>query len=551
MKLIDQHVKKIMEECKIRARDAGLEFDDQTLEFVVSNQDLLELSPKIMIPTLYDFWMHDVEVIKDKGRYSVYPHNPYETVINTRPAISFYNDNNPDWLNIMIFYHVLGHIDFFQNNRFFEETWNDDFLGKALSDKRRINAIREEMGENKRHVDYVIEFTRGLDNLVNFYDQLKTEVKSVSEESEITYFFNVFERENDYSSSDHLRMLDYYDKMVDEHGIENGEKLFMDEIKKKYPEFSSNYKKYKEDKKDKNRDLIQFLMDESHVINKPENLWMKDIMSIVRNTSIYFQPQIRTKIINEGWASLIHQYLFEQDERIDSHEIDYAVVNSKVLSNPKIGMNPYAIGCKLLNHIYDMGEKGKMNNFAYQSILDINDRKEYDMQTKNGWRTLFDIRENFNDFMLINFLNENDFQDFVTKNKLFVAGRKLNQRERKWEYYIKSKNGEDYRQMLIESLYHPPNIEFNIQSDGSLYLHHKFEGKELYKQYIENVLIGLEYLWGNPILLETTEFNINDQESIIKWYMGMTDDIKYEKEHVLYLCKDRKIEKMLVENGDD
>jgi len=119
MDLINQHTKQIMEGCKARAKEAGLRFHDETLEYVVTNRDLLELSPKLMIPTLYDYWVHDVEVLKEKGRYELYPANPYETVINTRPAVSFYNDNNPDWLNVMIFYHVIAHIDFFQNNLFF------------------------------------------------------------------------------------------------------------------------------------------------------------------------------------------------------------------------------------------------------------------------------------------------------------------------------------------------------------------------------------------------------------------------------------------------
>ena len=138
MQLIDQHAKAIMEGCKERARDAGLTFDDESLEYVVTNRDLVELSPKVMIPTLYDYWVHDVEVLQGQGRYELYPHNPYETVINTRPAISYYNDNNPDWLNVMIFYHVLGHIDFFQNNLYFRHTWDDDFTGQALADKRAI-----------------------------------------------------------------------------------------------------------------------------------------------------------------------------------------------------------------------------------------------------------------------------------------------------------------------------------------------------------------------------------------------------------------------------
>ena len=81
MQLLDQHAKGIMEECKSRARDAGLRFDDETLEYIVSNRDMLELSPKNMIPTLYDYWMHDVNVLREKGKYELYPHNPYETVI--------------------------------------------------------------------------------------------------------------------------------------------------------------------------------------------------------------------------------------------------------------------------------------------------------------------------------------------------------------------------------------------------------------------------------------------------------------------------------------
>ena len=96
MKIIDQHTKKIMENCKVRARDAGLRFDDESLEYIVTNQDMIELSPKGMIPTLYDYWVNDVEILKGKGQYKLYPHNPYETVINSRPAISYYNDNNPD-----------------------------------------------------------------------------------------------------------------------------------------------------------------------------------------------------------------------------------------------------------------------------------------------------------------------------------------------------------------------------------------------------------------------------------------------------------------------
>lgn len=46
MELINQHTKLIMEGCKERAKDAGLRFQDETLEYIVTNRDMLELSDR-------------------------------------------------------------------------------------------------------------------------------------------------------------------------------------------------------------------------------------------------------------------------------------------------------------------------------------------------------------------------------------------------------------------------------------------------------------------------------------------------------------------------
>jgi stage V sporulation protein R len=56
-------------------------------------------------------------------------------------------------------------------------------------------------------------------------------------------------------------------------------------------------------------------------------------------------------------------------------------------------------------------------------------------------------------------------------------------------------------------MYHPPVIEVNKEktTDDHLYLVHHFEGKQLYKDFIPETLIGIEYLWGGPVQLETTE----------------------------------------------
>jgi stage V sporulation protein R len=545
MELIDQHTKKIMEGCKKRALDAGLKFEDETLEYIVSNRDLIELTPKVMIPTLYDYWVHDVEVLKEKGRYELYPSNPYETVINTRPAISYYNDNNPDWMNVMIFYHVLGHIDFFQNNLYFRNTWDFDFTGQALSDKRMIAQLRSEKG---RWVDYIIEFSRGIDNLTGYHDELSRLNRPPRTNSSrmLDYYFDVFLQSiKKISITEYVKEIERYNTCLKQ-SKELGEKAFFSEVMRKYPEFDAVFKKSIEQKPHQKLDLMQYLLEHSEFLKKEKNGWMKPIIEVVRKTSLFFQPQIRTKIMNEGWASYWHEKLFLQDDRIEGHEVDFARTHAGVTSMPRVGLNPYALGLRLFYYVEDLAEKGKYS-IEFKRLSDARERDQFDADTGQGQGFLYNLRENFNDFMFINTFVD---QDFVNQYKLFVAGRRLNQTRRVWEYYVKSRSAESYRQMLLDTLYHPPFIQVDPKktSNGNLYLVHVFEGKPLVKEFIANTMLGIEYLWGGPVQLETSEVVAAETTPVRLPIPGVTmplegeprpKEIKWQK--VRYTMKGRKL----------
>jgi stage V sporulation protein R len=533
MELIDQHTKAIMEECKVRARDAGLMFDDESLEYIVTNRDLLELGPKGMIPTMYDYWVNDVETIKGKEIYKLYPTNPYETVINSRPAISFYNDNNPDWLNIMIFYHVLAHIDFFQHNILFEHTWDDDFVGQALADKRFIASLRS---EHNRWVDYVIEFSRGIDNLVGYFDLL-SDREAITERmppSRLDYYFGIF-LQSVAKITEHkiYKEIERYNQLTGENE-EAAESAFLADVRKKHPEFQAKYEKYLEKKPEKTKDVLEFVRDHSPFLRKEENAWMKAVMNIVRNTSLYFQPQIRTKILNEGWASYWHDELFRIDNRIAGHEVAYAKTNAFVTSVDRVGLNPYAIGLRLIQHVQDLADKGRLS-LEFQRLQKIEDRKTFDRKTGEGREIIFNLRRTFSDFALINTFVT---QDFVDAYDLFVVGRRVNPERRTYEYYVKSRKAEDYKQMLLNQLPHPPHLKVieEKSNDNLLYLSHQFEEKELLKPYIPDTLMGIEYLWGGQVQLETTEI-IKVETPTEK------DDVEYDYKRVLYTMKDRKMTK--------
>ena len=270
-----------------------------------------------------------------------------------------------------------------------------------------------------------------------------------------------------------------------------------------HPEFQALYQKYREQHESDHQDLIEFILAHSEFLNKEENQWMKTVIEVVRQTALFFQPQIRTKILHEGWASYWHEKLFLQDDRIQGHEVEYARVNAGVTSLPRVGLNPYALGMRLFQFIEEMAGRGHYT-YQFQRMQDARQRKSYDAATGEGQDFIFNVSRNYCDFM---FINEFVDQEFVDRHRLFVAGKRLNRSRMTWEYFVQSRDAGQYRQMLIDSLYHPPCIEIDRQrsQEGALVLVHRFEGKPLVKEFIANTMMGIEYLWGQPVALETTE----------------------------------------------
>jgi stage V sporulation protein R len=116
-----------------------------------------------------------------------------------------------------------------------------------------------------------------------------------------------------------------------------------------------------------------------------------------------------------------------------------------------------------------------------------------------------------------------------------------------WEYFVASRSAEKYRQMLLDSLYHPPFIEVDDgrTDESCIYLKHHFEGKQLVPEFVPNTMLGIEYLWGGAVKLETTELVEDSAESRTNGYSmpyAETGEQPAER-RVLYTMKDRKISK--------
>ncbi len=246
-----------------------------------------------------------------------------------------------------------------------------------------IAKLRAEKG---RWVDYVIEFARGIDNLVDFHGDLADLFTPPEAEcsSRLNYYFDVFlQSEKKVSVSDYIKEVNRYNECLKEFG-EQGEKNFFQRGGAALPGTGSTFCPGPESRsRSEQRDLLRFLLDNSEFLARDENIWMRSILEIVRKTSLFFQPQIRTKIMNEGWASYWHENLFLQDDRIKGHEVDFARVHAGVTSMPRVGMNPYALGMRLFTHIEEQADKGRLS-FAFQRLAGCRRAQEVRYRRRNG-----------------------------------------------------------------------------------------------------------------------------------------------------------------------
>jgi stage V sporulation protein R len=101
--------------------------------------------------------------------------------------------------------------------------------------------------------------------------------------------------------------------------------------------------------------------------------------------------------------------------------------------------------------------------------------------------------------------------------------------------------------MLFSQLYHPPHITIDEgkSNNHNLYLIHHFEGKPLVKDFIGNTMLGIEYLSGGPVQLETSEVvSVGMEADSGGQEEPRKTEIKWER--VLYTMKDRKLTREVI-----
>lgn len=423
------------------ARDMGL--DPYPVLFETVPAPVLYEYAAYLIPGRMSHWSYGKAYHAMKMRYDYGLNKLYEMVINSNPAYAFLLESNSELENTFVRAHVMGHVDFFKNNHCFQHTAQD--MVEVVS--RHAERVRQ------------YEFEVGRDQVERFLDAVLALEEHVSPPGPA-----LDPRPRAAAPPGTAREKSWAEWM----SSRGGSPARVPEVKPGTEEAD---------------DLLLFLMKESRHLDD----WQRDIIGMVRDEMMYFWPQVRTKIMNEGWASYWHVKLMRSLELSDDDYVNFARLHSQVTAPMMYQVNPYALGYAIFCHL----------------------------ESRFGEEAIFLSRTVDDDVSFVrNYLNE----EIVESLNLMVYGAEQD------SVVLKSRASERVREHLVRELVHGgiPVIHVDdgdFNQRGELYLIHRHEGIDLDIPFAERALHYVHQLWGRPVHLETRA----DAKRMILSFDGQAD----------------------------
>ncbi len=452
-----------------KAAEYGLDFYPTHFE-VVPDHVIYELG-SYGLPARFSHWTFGRDYHRQKTSYEYGMSKIYEIVFNTDPCQAFLMDSNSMLSHKFVVAHVLGHNDFFKNNVYFDQT-DRQMIEKVRLHGNRIRRYEEEFGALV--VEEFLDAALSIDE--HFDTGLTTGFRRKSQEQ--------LEADRLGATKPTTEFDDLWD-VTTTHGQRQPQI-------RKFPQ-------------EPDRDLIGFLRDHSPDLET----WQRDILNMVREEMIYFIPQMRTKIINEGWASFWHERIMTDLPLTPEEHLEFRKLHASVLSpGSKMSINPYYVGYTILRDI-----ERRWNGEKDPDHDEDNWRGEIQQRPSGeGMKKLFEVRQDENDVTLLRkYLTEGLVErlDMYTYRKKEVDGEDM--------WVVEDTDWRKVRDSLVDSMtnFGIPIIQVedaDFHRRGELLLRHMYDGKPLDLDYTERTLSYLYKLWKRPVHVATL---IDDVESII------------------------------------
>src|SRR5919198_1881688 len=422
------------------------------------------------LPGRYSHWTFGKAYHRMKTMYDFGLSKIYEVVINTNPAYGFLLETNSPVQNKLVMAHVLGHVDFFKHNAYFSRT-----------NRRMVETVSAHAG---RMAEY--EFRYGRKAVERFLDA----VLSIEEHIDPNFFIRREEERPEPGRKKAEPKAGRYDDLWN--------------IGRRPAEGEGAGEEEERPRGDRlpEKDLVYYIMRNSPSLKD----WQRDVMAMVREEMEYFVPQMQTKVMNEGWASLNHARIMRELDLPDKEHVEFAELHAGVVSPHKGQLNPYYLGYKIFEDIERRGGKPTAE-----------EREKFGRKGGEGRAKIFEVRELDND---VSFLRNYLTEELCEELDLFVY--ELVDEE---EWTVTEKRWERVRDQLVRNMtnFGFPYIEVvdgDYDGNRELYLIHRYEGVELDMKYARKTLEYVHKLWGRDVHLET----IVDDEPLVMHYNGTEHD---------------------------
>jgi stage V sporulation protein R len=452
------------------AAEYGLDFYEVIFE-LVDYDELNMIASYGGFPTRYPHWRFGMEYEELKKSHSYGLQKIYELVINNDPCYAYLVSSNSPTDHKTVMAHVYAHSDFFKNNYWFSKT-SRKMVDEIANHATKIREYMELDGVDT--VENFIDCCLSIENLIDIHSPFvlrkkKTDVQRLEE--------TVRRRATKFRSKE------YMDSFINpKEFLQEQQKLLEEDAKKQmnFPEMPE-------------KDILLFLIEHAPLIR-----WQRNVLSMIREESYYFAPQMQTKIMNEGWATYWHSKMMTEKLCSDGEIVDYADHHSGTLGSRPGVINPYKIGVELYKYIEEEENKGRFENESEESR---DTKKITDTGLGRGRGKIFEARKIHND---VTFIDEFFDQEFCDQQKLFTYAFD----QEKGEFVIVDRDFQKVKRRLLFLLsnFGQPLIyvqDGNYRNRGELLLIHRHEGIDLRIDHAKDALKNLFTIWTRPVNLDT------------------------------------------------
>jgi len=347
--------------------------------YLVTDTQMAQNLVYVAMPVHYSHWRYGKQAQQTR------PGHVFEVVINSDPSFCYLGTTNDLRMQALVIAHAKwGHVDFFKNNFLYKTTGAKDVIQRFRANADFIEGLYEHPDWRREGVELYLDSCHAIEHHVGWLPTLPGEGET--DETEL--------REQLMAD---LRALK---SRHDQANIESDKVYLAQEV-------AALENRLKCHPLTPTTNLLGFLADPANTQHLPKEA--RQILKIVEEQGRYFQPQGRTKFMNEGWATYWEREVLIQPEIGMPFGMHFDLAKDWAMfdrSPSNWWMDPYGLGEQVWRwidhkHCFDDGtETIKFKDLIWDEqnqILSEGKKLRTKTIAKRNRDKMFEVRRNYDD----------------------------------------------------------------------------------------------------------------------------------------------------------